>query len=480
MKHVYLAIVTVLAATALHSQCSVLVTGSTNVTCNGACDGSASVSTIGVPTFNYLWAPGGQTVQNPTNLCAGTHTVTMMDANSCVATATVMITEPLALAITTTQTDVTCNGACDGTANSTVTGGTAPYTYMWMPGGLTTANVTALCEGAYTLTVTDNNGCTANATVTITQPNVLTMVISTNNVSCFGACDGVANSAPSGGTAPYTYAWTPGGQNTSLCPGTYTVTVTDANGCMAVDSAMITEPPALTLMTSNDSNDCFGDCTAWAQGTVGGGTPGYSYMWTGGQTTDTATGLCAGGYMITVTDANGCTITDSIWIYEPTELQVLTTVTDASSIGGNDGSITAASSGGTGSYTYLWSTGATTATITGLSLGYYDVCVTDSMGCVTCVDSIYVNDGTGIHSVTESTLITIYPNPANSNINLKVDVAGTVRYTLYDVTGKAIATETYTTNGGTHSINIANQPAGVYLLEVDVNGSKVTRKVSKY
>src|SRR5574337_357746 len=126
MKKIYFALAALLSGTSLFAQCTVQITGSTPATCFGACNGTATVATVGVPTYTYMWMPGGQTVQNPTDLCAGTHTVTMTDANSCVATATVTITEPSDIQVVSGVQDVTCNGACNGVAGLTVTGGTTP------------------------------------------------------------------------------------------------------------------------------------------------------------------------------------------------------------------------------------------------------------------------------------------------------------------------------------------------------------------
>ena len=163
----------------------------------------------------------------------------------------------MALAPPVTPISATCCDVCDGSALTRPTGGAAPYTYNWDdPGTQTTANAANLCDGDYTLIVTDASGCTDTTLVTITEPLALSSSISAVGVDCNGDCDGTAVITVTDGTAPYTYLWS-NGQTASLainlCAGTYYVTVTDNNGCTLIDSAIITEPLALSnLFTSTD------------------------------------------------------------------------------------------------------------------------------------------------------------------------------------------------------------------------------------
>lgn len=247
MKKLYITAVIMLSTIAAFSQCSVVVTSSTNVSCFGSCDGSVNLATLGLPNFTYIWAPGGQTIQNPNDLCPGTHTVTMTDANACQATATVTITEPAQLTSSTTQSDATCNGSCNGSATVTASGGTPFYTYAWdtvassqLP---TAAN---LCAGTYSVMVTDNNGCTSTNTVTITEPAPLDVSATSTPTSCNACTDGSASASVSGGTPSYDYLWSPGGQTTptatNLAAGSYTVVVTDAQGCTNTDTTEVMSP----------------------------------------------------------------------------------------------------------------------------------------------------------------------------------------------------------------------------------------------
>lgn len=226
-------------------QCSVTVTSHTNVSCNGFCDGTVQLTTLGVPNFTYSWAPGGQTVQNPTDLCAGTHTVTMTDANSCQSTATVQITQPSPLTSTTSTQDVTCHGVCNGSATATASGGTLFYSYQWdsTANNQATSTASGLCAGTYSVTITDGNGCTTTNTATVTEPNALTINTTSNAPSCSACTDGSATAMVNGGTPSYDYLWQPTAQTTAtavnLAAGTYTVDVTDAQGCTISDTVMV-------------------------------------------------------------------------------------------------------------------------------------------------------------------------------------------------------------------------------------------------
>lgn len=366
-----------------------------NASCNGVCDGSATVTpTGGTAPYTILWS-NNQTGNTATGLCAGSYFAVVQDANGCLDSVNVTITEPAAIVAQITTTNASCNGVCDGTAEiDTVTGGVAPFTFSWNTGS-TADSIGGLCAGAYTVTVTDSTGCTAVFNVTITEPAPIVLSFSTTNVTCNGECDGEVTVTPSGGSSPYTYSWNdPSNQTTatadSLCPGQYIVTVTDANGCSSVDTATITEPPALALTDSVIDASCGGTCDGEAYVNVTGGTPGYSYLWNNSATTSGITGLCAGTYTVTVTDANGCSDTLSVVVGEPTPLVVDVTTVNASCGGVCDGEATVSISGGTGPFDILWSTTETTATIDSLCAGTYSVTVTDGNSCVQTVTVIII------------------------------------------------------------------------------------------
>ncbi|MFQ5335117.1 MAG: T9SS type A sorting domain-containing protein, partial [Flavobacteriales bacterium] len=189
-------------------------------------------------------------------------------------------------------------------------------TYQWdaNTGNQTTSTATGLLAGTYLVTITDDNGCTKEDSISITSPQPINSTVNSVSLLCNGDSNGTATAINSGGVSPYSYQWdgNAGSQTTAtatgLQVGTYYITITDMNGCTAVDSITITQPQVLTvsIATTDDNGGCTGSATA----TVGGGTSPYAYQWddSNNQTDQTATGLCAGLYCVTVTDSNACTV----------------------------------------------------------------------------------------------------------------------------------------------------------------------------
>ncbi len=298
----------------------VVTNTSLNPLCNGATNGSIDVNvTGGAPgtTFTYVWS-NGATTQDLSNVGAGSYTVTVTDGTTtCFSTLSVTLTEPVVLAAAATVgTNVLCFGAATGTATASATGGTNPYTYAWS-NGQTVANATGLAAGNFTVTVTDANGCSTTASVTIAQPAAALAATETHtNVGCFGASTGAIDLTVTGGTTGYTYLWSNGATTqdlSGLAAGTYTVTVTDANGCSTTASATVGQPAsALAVAPSNSGNVCQAGSNSNLLSNATGGTPGYTYLWTPGNlTTQNVNNVGAGTYNVTVTDANGCTATGS-------------------------------------------------------------------------------------------------------------------------------------------------------------------------
>ena len=360
----------------------------TNALCSGTSTGAITIAVSGgTSPYSYNWG-SGVTTQNRTALAAGTYNVTVTDAKNCTATATATVTQPTALAASTTQTNIACFGASTGAINLTATGGTSPYTYNW-GGGVTTQNRTGLAAGTYIVTVTDANNCTKTAVTTLTQPAAaLAIASNVTNISC-GSGTGSITLNVSGGTSPYTYNWGGGitTQNrTGLAAGTYTVTVTDANSCISTTSATVTASTGLTLTPSVTNVNCFGGSTGAINLTVSSGTTPYTYNWGGGVTTQNRTALAAGSYTVTVTDASGCSGTTTITLTQPaTALDATATATNVTCGGGTTGTINITPTGGTSPYTYDWGGGITTQNRTSLAAGTYTVTVTDAKGCTKTV-----------------------------------------------------------------------------------------------
>ena len=378
---------TATAATTVSQTPPVTATASTtNVSCNGGTNGTATVTPGGgAGTFTYTWS-NSATTATISNLPAGTYTVTVSDAENCTATATATVTQPGVLQANATATGETANGANDGTATAAPTGGTPAYTYLWSTNA-TTATIINLAPGNYTVTVTDENDCTTVQTVTVNSFNcALTATLSSNNVSCHGANDGMVTVNLTGAALPVIYDWSNGDTTqtiSNLTPGTYSVSITDGNGCPASLTVSITEPPVLsanasaTAETSQDANDG----TASAQ--PAGGTPSYSYLWSNGDTTANITNLAPGSYTVTVTDNNECTVSQTV-VVNSFNCAITANISSAnvSCSGSADGQATVTLNGGALPFTYLWSNGDTTATISNLTVGTYSVTVTDANNCV--------------------------------------------------------------------------------------------------
>ena len=422
----------------------------TNVTCKGASTGSAAVvASGGTAPYTYLWSNGKTTASN-NGLSAGTYTATVTDSKGCTAKCSYTVTEPTYVVATCSGTNVNCYGGNNGSASVTASGGTPSYTYLWSNGKTTSSN-SNLSAGTYTATVTDANGCTATCSYTVTQPTLLVANCSGTPISCNGKDNGTASVSANGGKLPYTYLWS-NGKTTStiigLMAATYSATVTDANGCVSNCVYTVTQPTPLVAVCSKSAISCFGGNNSTATMFVSGGTPPYAFLWNTGATTSTISGLYAGNYTVTVTDANNCQSSCTLLIDQPDLLTATCTGTNLTCNGGSTGSANISASGGTGSYTYLWSNGATTSGISNLGAGVYTATVTDINGCTaSCV-----------RTITQPVSIVITMSGSNATCNNNgtaqvVAVGGVLPYT-------------YLWSNGATTSSISGLIAGTYSVKV--------------
>lgn len=437
----------------MSAQCTIQVvtTDITEETCIGSSDASATAVAAGSGSINYLWSDG-QTTATATNLTTGNYTVTATDGVGCTGTASVeVLLNPEGVWLMFSFTPVTCNGGNDGTAHVSVMTGVAPYTYIWNdPAGTTNADPVNLSAGQYTVTVTDSNGCSNYGPVTITEPTAIVIISSTTNEACFGDADGTASVSVSGGTPGYTYLWS-NGQTTetaiNLTAGDYTVTVIDANDCppSTITVTVGLTNPQIVISSTSILTACTGGNNGSITATVN--SSGGSFLWSNGGIGATISNLIAGDYTITFTGAGGC-----IAIATVSVLGDLTTSgagTNATVSGGNDGTATVTATGGTPGYTYLWSNGQTTPTVTGLIAGTYTVTVTDSnTSPCTATATIVIN---------EPPTLTITPTPDTCELNV-----GTVTVTATGGTPGY----TYLWSNGATTQTIINLNAGDYTVTV--------------
>ncbi len=355
----------------------------------GLSNGSITVATTGgVGPFAYEWSPAVSISDSAEDLPGGTYTIVVTDANACQVTVSAQLDVIAPLSVSLDGDEVSCNGANDAEVRTQVTGGTAPYTYLWA-GGETTDKLSGVGPGRYSVTVTDAAGCTSTSEITLAQPNALSATITTTQPICFE--DGgtlVANIT--GGTAPYDFNWGAAGQNneqtlTNLPAGTYTLNVSDAGGCTFTTTATVEATVLLELTSSATPASCPGEDDGTAEVTVTGGQAPYTITWSDdrGQTTATATELLAGTYTATVVDARGCSKLVSAEVTLLSTGPISTSEVDQiSCAGADDGAIRLTTTGGLAPYTYAWKDApAATSDRSGLAAGTYEVTVTDAAGC---------------------------------------------------------------------------------------------------
>jgi gliding motility-associated-like protein len=356
------------------------ITTFTNASCNGGCDGTASATGVdGTPPYLYVWDdPTNQTTAQATGLCAGTYNVGIADANGCLTTAQIIITEPIILSVTAVMDiESNCN-LPDGEATATTLGGmvAVDYQYSWNSTPVqTTATATGLVPNTYTVTVTDDNNCTASVDVDITASAGFTAdIINSTDALCFLACDGTAEvQANPGFVGALSYSWdTAPAQNTAIainvCAGTYQATITDAVGCIATADVIISEPVKVTATVATSASPiCIGE-SADLSSTIAGGTPPYAgFNWSAApadisliatQQNPTVSPIITTEYTFVGNDNNGCD-TDpavvTIIVYDQLSLDVTRPLfsPDTSICPYDSATINLQGIGGDGNYSYF-------------------------------------------------------------------------------------------------------------------------------
>ena len=405
-----------------------------NIACSGTPNGSISVNLSGGATpYSYVWSTG-DTFSSISNLAAGSYTITISDSLGCTKSESLTIIQPTTL-LGTVQIDsnVSCYILSNGGVSAVASGGTSPYTYSWNdiptsttngpppPGGYTpytfpgnlqlnTSFLSGIPGGTYFVTITDANGCSTTSNGVVTSPDSLEAGVAIDsNATCNGFSDGGVSAGVNGGIGPFSYLWNNNDTTasiTGLPVGTYTVTITDQNGCTATDDEPVSEPPVLTVTTALDSSiTCHGLSTAGvtAQGAGGspyfGGTP-YNYTWNNNSWGASLTGIPVGTYTVTVSDENGCTVSTSVNIHEPdTLVSAINIDSSITCFGLSNGGASASATGGIIPYTYSWNNNNTTSSITGVSANTYTVTITDQNGCTDSTSISFIQPDTLIASI---------------------------------------------------------------------------------
>jgi gliding motility-associated-like protein len=443
------------------------------VTCGGACDGSATVTAQGgTPPYTYGWnSLPPQQLQNATFLCAGNYIVTVTDDNSCTITTSTTVPNTTTVILTVDSLkNVQCFGLNNGGVYISATGGQTPYTYAWSNNNVTTQDNPNLGPGTYTLTLTDNIGCTAGDSYTITEPTQLTSVVSfTFNPRCNGGTDGIVNINVNGGVQPYTYLWSAPSNATSqnlnnVVAGTHTVTVSDANVCTVTSTTALTEPTPFSINLTSTNLLCNGGTDGTATVNVSGATPGYTYFWSNFNTTPSTTGLNGGPFSVVIEDANGCDTIVTGTITEPAGMDVLLTANEPLCADSGNGSITTLVTGGTSPFTYSWTgTGGFTSSAQNPTVGSgsYTVTVTDVNGCFE-TGSVGVNAGEPF----SVSVIAINPNCIG-------DSTGAV--TASTTGGSSPLTYNWSTGATGSAAYVEKIPKGSYAVTVtDANGCQAS------
>jgi Ig-like domain CHU_C associated/SprB repeat/Putative metal-binding motif/MAM domain, meprin/A5/mu/Proprotein convertase P-domain len=354
--------------------------------CAGA-TGAIALTVIGSnPT--YAWSDNGPATSTRTGLPSGVYTVTITDGACVQVLADLPLTAPQPLQVIDNQRDqISCFGAADGVIEVLATGGTRPYAYTWSDMGVSVALRENLAPGSYAVTVTDANGCSVVSPVWIlTQPDVLDILPQVVPVTCNGRADGAIALSVAGGTMPYEVEWFDGqflSDRTSLTAGSYTVTITDANGCAATRVIPVNEPNLLTINLLDLTQPiCVGKPSGRIEVVGAGGNPPYQYQWQNGLQAPLLTNQPAGLYAVTVTDLKGCTATLTAAMTAAQLLSIsLDSIRDVRCFGDQSGYLAVTVGGAIGAPAFFWNNLPGTSTQTSLAAGQYDLLVSDDRGC---------------------------------------------------------------------------------------------------
>ena len=388
--------------------------------------------------YNWTTTDGSGLIngqKDQASLTAGTYHLVVSDSNNCVISRDITLTQPQPYVSSLNVSNITCTspGFNNGSIGLTVSGGIAPYSYLWS-NGATTEDLSDLTPGIYSVTITDYNGCTINnsAEIKLPPPLSFTRVLSDYNgynISCNGQKNGFVNVEPTSGTAPFIYTWTgPGGYTAStkniagIGAGQYSLLIVDNNQCSATETFDIKEPGKLGItytlpqsVAGGYNINCTGDSTGFIRLVPVNQVKTVEYLWSDGLFGDTRTNLPAGNYSIIITDANNCHASETINLTEPGPMILSFSVIPPFCPDKPDGTIEPIVSGGVrgSDYSYQWSDNSTNNTLTNITEGFYRLRVTDLNGCS-------IKDSVIVTAINKSCLV--IPNAISPNSDLINDV----------------------------------------------------------
>ncbi len=427
--------------------------------------------------YSYQWSTGDTTASitvSPTTTTAYDVTITHGCFSDTTLSCTITVIPSIGVDFSASQDTICINGSIDFNYIDTAS---VNSTFLWtFPSGTPATGNTSgpisvqwITAGTYNMTLhVDDMGCAGDTSMTVTVLPQPTVTLSVTDVLCNGGNTGSITATPGTGIQPFSYIWNDAAAQTTaiagnLTAGNYTVTFTDAFGCSDTASETVNEPTPMAITIQTVDILCFGVADGQIITTVQGGIPPYAYSWDNGQTTANITGLSSGNYNVTVTDSNGCVVTGSAILNEPSQaLQLSFLPTNISCNGFADGSISTTVIGGTTPYAYSWDNGQTTGNITNLITGQYCVTVTDANGC-------QIND---CATLTEPTALTYTTATVPVTCNGYNDGSVSI-----SVTGGTLPYNYLWSTGNINS-NVNNLFAGTYPVTVtDNNGCVVTSSV---
>ena len=398
------------------------------IDCAGENSGEINIQVNGgTAPFNHYLNGITQNSYNITNLVAGNYMDSIIDFNGCSTSVSITLYEPDTLNGSLTSTQLDCYGDCNGEIYSSINGGVLPYNLQWNTGD-TTDTITGICDGSYNLSITDQNGCNENVTISLIEPDEINVVVdSLLDVNNYGGSDGAIYITLSGGTSPFNIVWTNNNtflsfdeDLTNLSAGIYFLEITDDNSCIHYDTLDIMQPPSLYITLDGSTNAiCFDSCNGEINVTANGGDSTYFYFWTGPNgftsTSEDISNLCYGEYILTLDDGIS-SVTDTFNIFQPQPF-VSNLIIDSINCYNDFTQAVINVWGGTQPYTYNWSSGGNNY-FTSLNAGTYSVSVIDVNGC-SMSESFTINNPDSIISIaTTSNTSCFGGNDGSTNISL--------------------------------------------------------------